>query len=94
MRATLALLLFTITMSLSIVDITAWYYYRFPAGGWKVNLLKAELERRKGMEEEEGMMLFTDSYDVVFTAGIESILGNYYLQMNHLIFIIALRNVN
>jgi len=50
---------------------------RFPAGGWKVNLLKAELERRKGKEEEEGMMLFTDSYDVVFTAGKESILGMY-----------------
>ena len=56
------------------------YYFRFPAGGWKVNLLKAELARRKGKEEDEGMMLFTDSYDVVFTAGKESILGNYYLQ--------------
>lgn len=48
----------------------------YPAGGWKVNLLKKELERRKE-KEEEGFMMFTDSYDVIFAAGQESILGKY-----------------
>ena len=41
-------------------------------------MLKRELERRvkEGKEEEDGeMMMFTDSYDVIFAAGIESILG-------------------
>jgi len=44
-----------------------------PAGGWKVNLLKRELEKT----DREGYMLFTDSYDVVFAAGKESIFGQY-----------------
>ena len=43
-------------------------------GGWKVNLLKEELEKRKS---EDGMMMFTDSYDVIFAASSESILGKF-----------------
>ena len=43
-------------------------------GGWKVNLLKEELEKRKS---EDGMMMFTDSYDVIFAASSESILGDF-----------------
>ena len=47
-------------------------FYLHLGGGWKVNLLKEELEKRKS---EDGMMMFTDSYDVIFAASSESILG-------------------
>ena len=49
----------------------------FPAGGWKVNLLKKELERMKDINEDD-LMMFTDSYDVVFAAGQNSILGKMF----------------
>lgn len=45
----------------------------YPAGGWKVNLLKKELAKTN----KDGLMMFTDSYDVIFAAGKESILGQY-----------------
>lgn len=47
----------------------------YPGGGWKVNLLKEamkELGQRK-----ETVVMFTDSYDVVVTAGKEAILAQY-----------------
>ena len=57
----------------------------YPAGGWKVNLLKKELERRKE-KEEEGFIMFTDSYDVIFAAGQESILGKYINISRYIMF--------
>ena len=52
----------------------------YPAGGWKVNLLKRELEKRKG---EQGYMMFTDSYDVIVAAGKDSLLGKFYIDAQH-----------
>jgi procollagen-lysine,2-oxoglutarate 5-dioxygenase len=46
----------------------------YPGGGWKVNLLKEELKKRSG---DDGMMMFTDSFDVILAASSESILGQY-----------------
>ena len=51
-------------------------------GGWKVNLLKEELNKRarddKGQADEgqDDLIMFTDSYDVIIAAGIDSIIGN------------------
>ena len=47
----------------------------FPGGGWKVNLLKEAMEEIK--DEKDTMVMFTDSYDVVISAGKEAILAQY-----------------
>ena len=47
----------------------------YPGGGWKVNLLKEEMEGRK--EDTEGLVMFTDSYDVVIAAGKDAIIAQY-----------------
>lgn len=44
---------------------------RFPGGGHKVNLLKKELEKYK--DKDNLLIMFSDSYDVVFTDGAETI---------------------
>eukprot|EP00111_Clytia_hemisphaerica_P018349 TCONS_00054259-protein len=46
-----------------------------PGGGHKINLLRRHL--RKYENEEDLIMMFTDSYDVVFTEGPEEILKKY-----------------
>ena len=43
-----------------------------PGGGFKVNLLKADLEQYKNRDDL--ILLFTDSYDVVLLAGASEIL--------------------
>jgi len=47
----------------------------FPGGGWKVNLLKEAMEEIK--DEKDTIVMFTDSYDVVISAGKEAILTQY-----------------
>ena len=47
----------------------------YPGGGWKVNLLKREMEKRK--DDHENLVMFTDSYDVVISAGKEAIIAQY-----------------
>ena len=47
----------------------------YPGGGWKVNLLKEELEKRK--DDAESLVMFTDSYDVVIAAGKDAIIAQY-----------------
>ena len=49
----------------------------YPGGGWKVNLLKAEMQRRVGEAEEGDLVMFTDSYDVVIAASKEDIIAQY-----------------
>ena len=55
--------------------------YLCKGGGWKVNLLKEELNKRarddKGQADEgqDDLIMFTDSYDVIIAAGIDSIIG-------------------
>ena len=44
-------------------------------GGQKVKLLKEELEKHK--DDAEKVIMFTDSYDVVFNAGPEKILETF-----------------
>lgn len=43
--------------------------------GWKVNLLKQEMEKIK--DDENSMVMFTDSYDVVVAAGKEELLKQF-----------------
>ncbi len=43
----------------------------YPGGGYKINLLKKELETLK--DKEDLIVLFTDSYDVVLTGSAEEI---------------------
>ena len=45
-----------------------------PGGGWKVNLLRTELKTRR---DQPGLLMFTDSYDVVLTGDKEEILAKY-----------------
>ena len=47
----------------------------YAGGGWKVNLLKEELEKMK--DEVNTIVMFTDSYDVVVTAGKEALLSQF-----------------
>ncbi|KAL8624347.1 hypothetical protein ACOMHN_044778 [Nucella lapillus] len=47
----------------------------FPGGGHKVNLLKKEVEKYKN--NENLIIMFTDSYDVVFTDGAPTILERF-----------------
>ncbi|KAJ8021793.1 Procollagen-lysine,2-oxoglutarate 5-dioxygenase 1 [Holothuria leucospilota] len=52
---------------------------RWPGGGQKINLLKQALEEHK--DNDNLIILFSDSYDVIFTTGEEEIVGKF-LQMN------------
>ena len=47
----------------------------YPGGGWKVNLLKEEMEKHK--DKKDTLVMFTDSYDVVIAAKKEAILDQY-----------------
>ncbi|XP_076452068.1 procollagen-lysine,2-oxoglutarate 5-dioxygenase 1-like [Babylonia areolata] len=47
----------------------------YPGGGHKVNLLKKEVEKYK--ETDNLVIMFTDSYDVVFTEGAKTILERF-----------------
>ena len=46
----------------------------YPGGGWKVNLLKEEMKKR---EDDEDLVMFTDSYDVVVAASKDAIIAQY-----------------
>ena len=46
----------------------------YPGGGWKVVLLKEEMKKRR---EEEGLVMFTDSYDVVISGSKQQIIDQY-----------------
>lgn len=46
-----------------------------PGGGYKVNLLKKAMEKYK--DEDDTIVMFTDSYDVIFLADKEEILNNF-----------------
>lgn len=48
---------------------------RLPGGGQKVNLLKPVVEEWK--EREDLVVMFVDSYDVILTAGAETILSKF-----------------
>jgi hypothetical protein len=48
-----------------------------PGGGQKINLLKEELNSWDISKQKSTVVLFTDSYDVVFAAPPEVILDNY-----------------
>ncbi|XP_063229636.1 procollagen-lysine,2-oxoglutarate 5-dioxygenase isoform X3 [Bacillus rossius redtenbacheri] len=48
---------------------------RYAAGGFKVNLLKKELENHK--DDKDKIIMFTDSYDVVILAEVKSILDQF-----------------
>ncbi|TMW41456.1 hypothetical protein DOY81_013463, partial [Sarcophaga bullata] len=52
-----------------------------PGGGFKINLLRQALEPLK--DEQDTIVLFTDSYDVVFTTGLTEILRNSVGLINH-----------
>ena len=47
----------------------------FPGGGFKVNLLKQAMEQYK--EEDDMIVMFTDSYDVIFLADRDEIVDNF-----------------
>ena len=47
----------------------------YPGGGWKVNLLKEEMEQLK--DKKDTLVMFTDSYDVVIAANKEAVLEQY-----------------
>ncbi|XP_063681239.1 procollagen-lysine,2-oxoglutarate 5-dioxygenase-like [Bolinopsis microptera] len=47
----------------------------YPGGGFKVNLLKKAMEQYK--EEDDMIVMFTDSYDVIFLADREEIVDNF-----------------
>ncbi|XP_043260024.1 procollagen-lysine,2-oxoglutarate 5-dioxygenase isoform X1 [Colletes gigas] len=46
-----------------------------PGGGYKVNLLKKALEEYQF--DKERIVIFTDSYDVIFLSGLEEIIGKF-----------------
>ncbi|TMW39265.1 hypothetical protein DOY81_015654, partial [Sarcophaga bullata] len=46
-----------------------------PGGGFKINLLRQALEPLK--DEQDTIVLFTDSYDVVFTTGLTEIVQKF-----------------
>ena len=47
----------------------------YPGGGFKVNLLKKAVEQYK--EEDDMIVMFTDSYDVIFLSDREEIVDNF-----------------
>jgi procollagen-lysine,2-oxoglutarate 5-dioxygenase len=47
----------------------------YPGGGFKVNLLKKELLEHK--DKKDLVVMFTDSYDVIITAGKDDILAKF-----------------
>ncbi|KOB72674.1 putative procollagen-lysine,2-oxoglutarate 5-dioxygenase [Operophtera brumata] len=49
----------------------------YPGGGQKVNLLKNKLNEMMKSENKEKIVLFTDSYDLIFTAGIDEIVKKF-----------------
>jgi procollagen-lysine,2-oxoglutarate 5-dioxygenase len=46
-----------------------------PGGGFKVNLLKKAMEQYK--DEDDTIVMFTDSYDVIFLADRQEIIDNF-----------------
>ena len=46
-----------------------------PGGGYKVNLLKDAMEEYKG--DMETIVMFTDSYDVIFVSDKTEIIENF-----------------
>ncbi|KAK9887384.1 hypothetical protein WA026_022322 [Henosepilachna vigintioctopunctata] len=56
---------------------------RQPAGGWKVNLLKKALEEYKGQEK---VILFTDSYDVLFLNNLDAIVNTFKTMDSKVVF--------
>ncbi|XP_076320544.1 LOW QUALITY PROTEIN: procollagen lysyl hydroxylase [Tachypleus tridentatus] len=57
---------------------------RYPGGGQKVNLLRKEMEKHK--DKDDLIILFTDSYDVIFTGGPEEILKKFYKSKAKVLF--------
>ncbi|XP_071507295.1 procollagen-lysine,2-oxoglutarate 5-dioxygenase 1-like [Diadema antillarum] len=55
-----------------------------PGGGWKVNLLREELVKYK--DQEDLVILFTDSYDVVFLSDADEILKKFKTFKSNLLF--------
>ncbi|CAB3225284.1 unnamed protein product [Arctia plantaginis] len=49
----------------------------FPGGGQKINLLKEKLNEIAETSSPETIVLFTDSYDVLFLAGVEEIVKRF-----------------
>merc|ERR1712106_1219258 len=47
----------------------------YPGGGWKVNLLKEEMEKLK--DKKDTLVMFTDSYDVIIAARKDAIIDQY-----------------
>ena len=47
----------------------------YPGGGFKVNLLKKELEQHK--DDPDKIILFTDSYDVIVVDKADKILAKF-----------------
>ncbi|CAH0716184.1 unnamed protein product, partial [Brenthis ino] len=48
-----------------------------PGGGQKINLLKKKLKSLKKLEDRDRIILFTDSYDVMFLAGLQEIVETF-----------------
>ncbi|XP_022258413.1 procollagen-lysine,2-oxoglutarate 5-dioxygenase 2-like, partial [Limulus polyphemus] len=57
---------------------------RYPGGGQKVNLLRNEMEKHK--DKDDLVILFTDSYDVIFTDGPQEILKKFYKSKAKVLF--------
>jgi len=55
-----------------------------PGGGHKINILKQEL--KKYATENNTVLMFTDSYDVIFTAGYEEIIKKFLAQDANIVF--------
>ena len=55
-----------------------------PGGGHKINMLKEDLEQYK--DREDLIIMFTDSYDVVFLAEPETILTEFYNMNANVVF--------
>lgn len=55
-----------------------------PGGGWKINLLKNELNNLK--ENENPIVLFTDGYDVIFLNDLNNILSKFLEMKANILF--------
>lgn len=60
-------------------DVANW-----PGGGQKINLLKEALEEYK--DRHDLILLFSDSYDVIFTTGAEEIISKFLEMDANLVF--------
>ena len=59
-----------------------------PGGGMKLNLLKEELKSY----ESDDIILFSDSYDVIFLSGEEEIMKNI-MRFNRMLSLLAKKHV-